>query len=63
MTSSPLFMRLAESMVIFAPIDQFGCFSASAGRARAISARLQVRNGPPDAVSTIRRIAERAAGS
>ena len=28
-TSSPLFIIVAESMVILAPIDQFGWFSAS----------------------------------
>ena len=27
-TSSPLFIRVAESMVIFGPMDQLGCFSA-----------------------------------
>lgn len=29
MTSSPLLKRVAESTVIFAPMSQFGCFSAS----------------------------------
>ena len=27
-SSSPLFIMVAESMVIFGPIDQLGCFSA-----------------------------------
>ena len=40
-------------MVILAPIDQLGWRSASAGVARAKRSALQVRNGPPDAVSTI----------
>ena len=31
MTSRPLFIRVAESMVIFAPMLQLGCFNASAG--------------------------------
>ena len=29
MTSSPLFIRVAESTVILAPMDQLGCFRAS----------------------------------
>ena len=49
----PLFIRLAESMLIFDPIDQTGCAAASAGVAAAIRSRGQVRNGPPEAVRVI----------
>ena len=38
MTSSPLFIIDAESMVIFWPMLQFGCFSACASVACSISA-------------------------
>ena len=40
-------------MLILAPIDQTGCLRATSGVALAISSREAVRNGPPDAVSTI----------
>src|SRR6266496_3011113 len=50
-TSRPLFMRVAESMVILSPIDQFGCLSARAGVTSASSRAPTVRSGPPDAVS------------
>ena len=40
-------------MLIFAPIDQIGWRSAASGWARAISSVEAVRNGPPEAVSTI----------
>ena len=40
-------------MLILAPIDQTGCLRATSGVALAISSRVAVRNGPPDAVSTI----------
>ena len=52
-SSSPLFIMVAESMLILAPIDQMGCRSAASGVARAISSGVAVRNGPPEAVSTI----------
>ena len=54
MISKPLFINVAESIVIFRPITQFGCFSASA---RVISSNVSfalVRNGPPLAVKIIR---------
>ena len=41
-----------ESTVIFGPIDQVGCASASSTVTSASSARVRPRNGPPDAVST-----------
>ena len=54
-TSRPLFIRVAESTEIFGPIDHFGCATAWAGVTVARRARSQPRNGPPEAVSTIRR--------
>ena len=49
MTSRPLFMRVAESIVILAPMCQVGWARASAGRTFDRSAGPS-RNGPPDAV-------------
>ncbi len=51
-SSSPLFMSVAESTVIFGPMFQVGCASASAAVTLASSRRVRPRNGPPDAVST-----------
>ena len=54
-TSSPLFISVAESMVIFGPMSQVGCAQRLRRRRRARCApRGQVRNGPPEAVSTSR---------
>ena len=55
-TSRPLFISVAESMVILRPICQVGCCSASSAvtRCRARDAR-RPRNGPPDAVRISRR--------
>ena len=50
MISSALFIIVAESIVIFGPIDQVGCCSASSSVAAAICSAVHVRNGPPDAV-------------
>ena len=50
-TSNPLFIIEAESMVIFAPILQLGCLSACSFVTFSSCAMSQVRNGPPDAVS------------
>ena len=52
-TSKPLFMSVAESIVIFAPISQFGCASACAGLAAASTSALRLpersaRRGEPD---------------
>ncbi len=58
-TSSPLFMRVAESTEIFAPIRHVGCPSACATVADRIRATVWVRNGPPEAVRRIRRISSR----
>ena len=58
MTSSPLFISVAESTEIFGPIDHFGWAIACAGVTSASSARFRPRNGPPDAVRVIRETAE-----
>ena len=50
MTSSALLTSVAESTVIFLPIVQVGCLSASATVARDTRSCSQVRNGPPEAV-------------
>jgi len=47
----PLFMRVAESIVIFRPMVQVGWARASAGVTRSKVSRARVRNGPPEAVS------------
>src|SRR5579875_2043227 len=49
-TSSPLFINVAESMVILAPIRQVGCCSASAGVTARRRSRGRSRNAPPEAV-------------
>ena len=51
-SSSPLFASVAESTVIFGPIRQVGCASASSGVTSASSSRVRPRNGPPEAVRT-----------
>ena len=55
MISSPLFIIVALSTEILAPIDHTGCATAWAGVAAAMTDRSAVLNGPPEAVSTIRR--------
>jgi hypothetical protein len=55
MTSRPLFIIVAESTLIFRPITQLGCAQASSGVTRASSASGRSRNGPPEAVSRMRR--------
>ena len=54
-TSSPLLTSVAESMVIFFPMDQVGWRRASSGVMAANAFWGSVRNGPPEAVRTIRR--------
>ena len=49
-TSNPLFIIVAESMVIFAPILQLGCLSACSRVTCSSCSLVNVRNGPPDAV-------------
>ena len=52
-SSRPLLARVAESTVIFRPIDQVGCARASSIVTCSSSSRERPRNGPPEAVSTI----------
>ena len=60
MISSPLFIRVAESMVIFAPMVQLGCFRASAAVTCSSSSKLRPKNGPPEQVSSSRRTSPRS---
>ena len=50
MISKPLFIMVAQSMVIFAPMSQFGCFKACSGETCSSSFMLFPKNGPPEAV-------------
>jgi hypothetical protein len=50
MSSSPLFMSVAESIVTFRPMAQRGCRRASSGVLAARSLSGVLRNGPPEAV-------------
>ena len=52
-SSRPLFIRVAESIVILAPIFQFGCLSASAFVLVRSCSVVMPKNGPPEAVSRI----------
>ncbi len=52
-TSRPLFIMVAESMLILAPIDHTGWRKAASGEATSISSSVAVRNGPPEAVRMI----------
>ena len=52
-SSRPLFIRDAESIVILAPIFQFGCLSASAFVLVRSCSVVMPKNGPPEAVSRI----------
>ncbi len=54
MSSRPLFISVAESIVILPPIAQVGCLRASSTVTSARSARRRPRNGPPLAVRTRR---------
>src|ERR1700686_5851598 len=55
MTSRPLFINVAESIVTLGPMVQLGCRKACSGVAALISAAVLVRNGPPEAVRITRR--------
>ena len=55
-TSSPLFIRVAQSMVILGPIFQLGCFKASALVTDWSCSRCIPKKGPPEQVSKILRI-------
>ncbi len=52
-TSRPLLASVAESIVIFGPIDQVGCARASSGVTLASWSAVRPRNGPPLAVRTM----------
>ena len=54
--SSPLFIIVAESMVILRPMAHFGCRRASATVTRSKSTSGRWAKGPPEAVSTSRRM-------
>ena len=54
MSSSPLFMSVAESTEILRPITQFGCAQAASGVTLSSASRGVSRNGPPEAVSSTR---------
>jgi len=56
MTSRPLFMRVAESIVILGPIFHVGWFRASSTVAAWMRPRGQSRKGPPLAVIRTSRI-------
>ncbi len=60
MSSSPLFIRLAEFTVTTGPIDHVGWASACSAVTAASSARVRPRNGPPEAVRTSRETSERS---
>src|SRR5579884_587830 len=55
MTSRPLFIMPAESTVFLIPMRHVGCASAASRLASSISAAVLRQNGPPDAVSTMKR--------
>ena len=61
-TSRPLFIIVAQSTLILRPITQLGCAQASSGVTAASASTARRRNGPPDAVSRMRRTPA-AAGS
>ncbi len=51
--SRPLFIIVAESTLILAPICQFGCRTACSGLTFSVSFRAIPRKGPPEPVSRI----------
>lgn len=53
MISKPLFIMVAESMVILLPIFQFGWFSACSTVTYSKASLVWFLNGPPDAVKVI----------
>ena len=54
-----MFISVAELIVTFGPIDQVGCFSACSSVTLRIASSDHVRNGPPEAVRTMRRTSSR----
>ena len=63
MTSSALFIRVAESIVIFGPICQVGCLRACSGVTSSSSRRVLPRNGPPEEVRITRRTSRGSPGA
>ena len=61
MTSSPLFISVEQSTVIFGPMVQLGCRRASAFVIFPTSFRDIPRKGPPEQVRISRRISRRSA--
>ena len=57
-TSRPLFISVAESMVILRPIRQVGWLSAASTVTPASASADRCRNGPPDAVRISRRTSD-----
>ena len=53
MTSRPLFIRVAESIVILAPMFQLGCLRAILGVMAERSSLVLPKKGPPEAVNSI----------
>ena len=53
MTSNPLFINEAESIVTLRPMLQLGCLRASASVTLSSCSRFHPRKGPPEAVSSI----------
>ena len=60
MYSRPLFIRVAQSTVIFSPMVQLGWRRASARVFPAISPRVRPKKGPPEQVSSRRRTSPRS---
>src|SRR3712207_7843064 len=50
-TSKPLFIKVAESIVILAPMSHVGCRRASAAVTWANRSAVKLRKGPPEQVS------------
>ena len=50
MTSKPLFIKVAESIVILAPMDQFGCAKASSTVTSFNSSLVLFLKDPPEHV-------------
>src|SRR5207245_322993 len=55
-TSRPLFIRVAESMVILSPIFQFGCLRACSTVTSRSCSLVRFQSGPPEAVRMSRRM-------
>ena len=62
-TSSPLFISVAESTEIFRPIAQVGCLQASSGVIESKVSSGRKRKGPPEAVKVMARTRFRSQSS